>query len=214
MVGITPLSFTKNVQSADFVFPLAIYKGNETRDEIKVALQPLIEELRKLQSIPLTINPESFSKCAQGTVSVASELPNTTSPASSQPDIDQSQPDTGKSQPDSVTQQPNTEQPQPDIDQTQPDTGQSQPGQPKIVEHKIFWVLVTDLKMAWELFDLQRGACMLCNCSEPGDRTDGGPTLFRTFERVFAEGDFLFSGISSRGKVNFHSHIDCSINLS
>jgi hypothetical protein len=128
MIGITPLSFHKNVQSSSMVFPLAIFKSKEDRDEIKRVLSPLIDEMKLLVSVPLEI----------------------------------------------------------------PVNGQSP------VLHQIHWILVTDLKMAWQLFDLKRGACMLCKCTTVTDRA-AGASVYRTFEREFVPGALLFDGVCVQG---------------
>lgn len=52
MVSITPVSLgSVNIQSSATVFPLAIFKGNENRDELKEKLQPLINEFADVRSV-------------------------------------------------------------------------------------------------------------------------------------------------------------------
>ena len=53
VVGITPMSFGKKVQSVNMVFPIAIYEGSEDRKELKNVLSKLITEINNLRSIKI-----------------------------------------------------------------------------------------------------------------------------------------------------------------
>jgi len=60
----------------------------------------------------------------------------------------------------------------------------------KVIHHKIEWILVSDLKMTWELFSLCKGACPYCNCTSTAQRAEKIHN-HRAYSRRYNDNDFI-----------------------
>ena len=127
MVAITPLDLGIEVQSSKMVFPINLYRGGETIEEMRAALGDIIGELKDL------------------VISVTTE-------------------------------------------------------EGKEIIHKLFFIIVSDLKAGWQLFGLGAKDCMFCNCSSVSGRSEP-PSTYNTFSRLFEAENVLFPSLGIEGNV-------------
>lgn len=75
-----------------------------------------------------------------------------------------------------------------------------QPTDRSFKTHQFHWVMVADLKISWQLFNVPKGGCMFCNCTSVDDRVEKCNTSHTsTFSRQYTAEDILFPNISITG---------------